>query len=260
MSAMLRKAVLTVSIDLELAGNRLAAAERRAIESAADRIAELLLRHGIAATWVVADPAESASIGRLVASPAGHEVALWGDASWAGKTAGRLHFGRELARHLAAAREQGAAVSTLAVSEVHLEQHFDLVVKHGLTAVRHERPTSSRAATARPDALRHGLWSFPVTCRLPGASRWLPGGGGGRAIVGLIDRAIGEHELVHVTVDARTLAERGPAAERVLDKVLSCAVQRQSVGALRVSTIAGAVAALTGQYQTRPSRSILRAA
>jgi hypothetical protein len=259
MSPTLSGAVLNVSVDLELDGDRLAADDRRALAAAADRLLSLLHRHAIAATWVIADPARSESLQRLAASGGGHEIALWGGASWAGKGAGRLHFGRELAGYTASARSQGVPVSTLAVSEIQMERHFDLLVKHGLTALRHGRPCR-KPAPARLSTLRHGLWGFRVTCALPGASRWLPGGGGRRMIVALIDRAVADNGLVHLTVDARKLAERGQAAERVLDRVLAHAAQRRGAGVLRVSTVAGTVATLAGQYQTRPSRSILRAA
>ena len=66
---------------------------------------------------------------------------------------------------------------------------------------------------------------------------------------------IGINRDTEVTLNLRPVPMRV-----VLDRVLAHARLRRSQGVLEVSTIAGIVAGLGSQYQTTPSRSILRPA
>jgi hypothetical protein len=153
-------------------------------------------------------------------------------------------------------------VLSLVLADARLSEHLDLVVKHGLTAVRHPAALASVTASKRMQAsrLRFGLWSFPVSVQLPGRSRWLPGGGGGHSARRFLDRAIAERGLVHVAIDASLLVERGRASERVVTSLLSAVDKRRSDGVLDVATIGATAARLAGQQSSRPSNSILRPA
>jgi hypothetical protein len=262
MSVCLPRGVLTLSIDLEVAAAHLGLAERRSLETVTARLLELVGKYELPATWAVADPAVSAATERIVSLRAGHEIAISGDATWVGREAGRSRFGRELARRTAHARASGLAISTLILKTSDLEDHSDLAIKQGITAVRH--PETDRAAhnprRLQPQTLRFGLWSFPVSLVLPHTSRWLPGGGGVRTARALIDQAICDRGLVQLAIDAPQLALRGFAAECALQRVLQHAERRRRQGILDVVTLGNMANKLSSQTQSQPSHSILRPA
>src|SRR6476659_6306580 len=168
MSVRQAKAVLTISVDwcataVDLAG-------QRALEQLADKLATLFDALEFPATLAVADPAVS-RIGALSSSPIRHEVAILGDASWLGRDVQPSRFSRELARRIEGGRTAGHSVSTLVVNSPALD-HAGVAARHGITAVRHIRTDKSTAARGlRSRALQFGLWSFPVTMKLPGPSR-----------------------------------------------------------------------------------------
>ena len=262
MSTCLPRGVLTLSIDLEIDATRLGLAEQRSLEAVTARLLALVGKYELPATWAVADPAVSAATERIVALRAGHEIALWGDATWVGREAGRSRFGRELTRRVVRARAAGLAVSTLVLKTSELEDHCDLAIKQGITAVRHPclEDAAKNPRRLQPQTLRYGLWSFPVSLELPHASRWLPGGGGGHTARALIDQAINERGLVQLAIDAPRLAARGYAAERVLQRVLEHAERRRQQGLLDVVTLGNMARKLSSQHHGQPSRSILRPA
>ena len=262
MSATLAKAVLSISVDLDHDLAAPSIARRRSAEAIVDRLLEMFADHQIPATWAVAESTASPAVGRVASHDVGHEIALLGDSSWVGPKVPRAAFDHELGRRVAAAATRGFSISTLVVGIDHLDQQCDLAIKHGIVAVRHTAPQAAGQSHCRmqPGTLRFGLWSFPVRCGLPGASRWLPGGGGRRAVRSLVDRAIDEGGLVPLAIDARDLAARGRAAGRVLDRVLTHAERRRSQGVLDIATIGAVAAGLLTRYESTPSRSILRPA
>jgi hypothetical protein len=261
MCARLSRGVLTISIDLEAEGEPLGLGEQRSLDEMARRLANLLARHSLAATWGAADPAGSAIGERLVSLDAGHEIAVLGDATWIGREAGRTSFGRELARRTARSRGTGMRVSTLMLKGTKLDEHYDLAIKHGITVVRQAVGfDASHASRLQPQTVRFGLWSFPVSVALPGTSRCLPGGGGKRTARATIDRAIAACGLIQLAIDAPRLAARGHAAERVVERVLEHVARRRRQGTLEVVTLSEAAGKLRAGHPSRPSRSILRPA
>jgi hypothetical protein len=104
------------------------------------------------------------------------------------------------------------------------------------------------------------LWSFPTSHALPGPSRWLPGGGGLRAVRAGIDGAIEARGLFHLTIDAPQLALRGPSAQRVVERVLQYAQRWAHQGELEVASLRMVAERLSNQQQSQPRHSILRPA
>jgi hypothetical protein len=252
---------LTVSVDLEHNHIDVGLAEQRALETVATELVEMFTRYEMPVTWGVADPAISAARARIDVSRRGHELALLGDTTWVGREAGRSRFARELTRRTARARSEGLTLRTLALRTPLPVDHCDLAIKEGILAARQPLAESSRAARPlHPQTLRFGLWGFPISISLPGTSRWLPGGGGTRAARYQIDRAITERGTVHLAIDAPHLAERGPSALRVVERVLEHATRRRQHGLLELSTIGAIAGRLTSEHQGQPSRSILRPA
>ncbi len=177
MSTPSRPGLLAISIDIELDAQHSGTRDQLALDRVAGRLLEMLTRSGLPATWAVADPAESAATEKLTAA-GGHEIAVLGDAAWVGASAGRSRFGRELDRRLRHARSAGIAVSTLALRNVHLDAHLNLVVANGITAVRGpESAARGRHEFNQPQSLYAGLWLMWPSIVLPGEMRWWPGGG-----------------------------------------------------------------------------------
>jgi hypothetical protein len=262
MSARPSCGTVTISIDLDDDPTRVASAPKRALELVTDRLLVLLAEFQMPATWAVADPAVSAARSRIAAARSGHELAILGDASWVGRAAGRGRFARELARRAAGARAAGIPIATLALKTVLPIDHCDLAIKEGIIAARHLSAAhlARSAGRLQPRTLRFGLWGFPVSINLPGASRWLPGGGGTRAARLAVDEAATAGGVVHLALDAPRLAERGSSAVRVLARVLQHVERRRRHGLVDVVTLGAMARKLVGEHHGAPSRSILRPA
>ena len=265
MSCVLPSAIFTLSIDLELDPLRPGRNQPRSLEAITDHLVGLLTRYQVPATWAVADPAISAATEVLLAANAGHEIAILGDPTWVGHEAGRMRFGRELARRVLHGRAAGIPISTLALRGTELADHLDLIIKQDISVVRgdfHELTVGwfAKPVVQAPAALRFGLWDVPASLRLPGDSRWKLGGGGRRRARSGIDRAIADCGVFHIQVDALSLADRGPAAEHMLEHILRHAAVRQREGVLEIATLATAARRLTGERSSAPARSILHSA
>lgn len=249
---------MTISIDVDVDATRLGLAEQRALGDVTGVLLDLTDKYQLPATWAVIDPAVSAATARVLAPQVGHEIAILGDSTWAGCEAPRSRFGRELARRVNRARDAGLRVTTLALSSAQLEEHCDLAIKYGISAVRHARSAVAKSPNPmQPRTLQFGLWSFPVSSCLPCDSRWFRGGGGAGKARAIIDQAILDSGLAQLVIDAPRLAARGHSAARVLDRVLKHVDRRRDQGMLDVEPIGLVARRLGAQYQGRPSRSIL---
>jgi HPt (histidine-containing phosphotransfer) domain-containing protein len=143
-----------------------------------------------------------------------------------------------------------------------LAEHLDLLVKHGISAVRTTRARRSggwmgwwRAAGSRPaqpQALRWGLWEFDGSLSLVQQ--------GLRRTLKAISSAAAAGGLAHVAVDLDRLADQGPAGWKLLDRMLAHVVRLREQKAIDQQTISGVVAHLARTRQTAPARSILRPA
>jgi hypothetical protein len=262
MSISLTRGILSISIDLEPDVTRLGLAQQRALDETTERVLDLLDELELSATWAVSDPAVSAATERIRVAGQGHEIAIQGDSSWVGRAAGRSRFGRELARRVAHGRSAGMALTTLVLRSVELDEHVDLAIKQGITAVRQgtDQAKGRGETGALPKPLRFGLWSFAVSQLLPGSSRWMPGGGGGRSARLGIDQAIAGRGLYQLTIDAPALAARGRSALSAVRHVLEHADRRRAQGVLDVATLGSTAQQLSRQHRGTPSRSILRVA
>lgn len=262
MSIALPSALFAVSIDLELDPMRHERNQSHSLDAAAKSLVRVLSRYRTPATWAVADPAISAATDQLLADELGHEIAVLGDRTWVGKEAGRMRFGRELARRVGHARAAGIPLTTLALRGIELVDHLDLVVKQEISVVCSDYRDLSTGWFARPivqapAALRFGLWEVPPTMQLPadrGFSLWYSDRRRSRKA---IDRAIQERGIHHLRIDALSFAERGDSAERTLDQILRYATTRAAAGALEIVPLRVVAQRLAGERTSTPARSIL---
>src|SRR6186997_582253 len=100
------------------------------------RLIELTGSLAVPATWAVADPVLSVATESILNTKAGHEIAVLGDRAWLGPGCGRVRLQRELARRFDGARKAGISVTTLALRNLDQVRELDLLLDHGITALR----------------------------------------------------------------------------------------------------------------------------
>lgn len=246
--------VLALSIDLELDRSRPSADRQRDLESLVARLVDLLNRYHAGATWAMADPTVSAATERVLASRTEHEIALLGEPSWVGRSAGRAHFAQQLQQRVGGGHAAGLQIGSLLIRGAELDEHLDLVVKHGLSAV-----CSLSRCPAPPRSLHYGLWELPATMYLP-QRRWLFTRMPVRRARRAIDQAIQSESLCHLVLDGPRLAALGMSGVRRLENVLRHADLRRRQGVLSIATLSAVAAQLTCGQRSQPARSILRPA
>lgn len=215
-------------------------------------VLQSLRRTGIPATVAMASPGEHATATEIVADPLPHDFAILAENDWAGEQAGRTKFARELARRVEVARKSGVAVRTLSLNDTKLDNNLDLLVKHRISVVRHSGTTGFQ-----PQSLRFGIWQAPVSFAIPSTSRWTLGGlewTVSRALA----RAAKEGDLVHLVVDAQSLAD--PSTLATFERILGLVQKRQAKRHISAVTLGGLVDLLTPRRQTPVSQSVLRVA
>jgi len=224
----------------------------------AGRLIETADSQRLPLTWAMSDPAQSPAASLVLRSATEHEVAILGDATWIGASAGRTQFARELTRRLTEARAVGLNVTSLAPHTASIERHIDLVVKQQITAVA-GCPTEERERKQlAPRALHYGVWELPVTQRLPLESKWIFGGK--RATWAQIRRTSREAGIFHLAIDAAEVAQSGRHGEKTFAWLARRIGMLRDRGMLRVETLRTMSARLADVPAVKPQRSILRAA
>jgi hypothetical protein len=255
-------ALLSISVDLE--PGFCAAPSGETLAWAARQLVDLLSGEGHAVTWVASDPVNLQAVGWAIEANCGHEVALLAGADWSGQANGRSRFATEFLRRKQRAERAGISLTTLAVGGENPREHFELLVRQGITAIRADRsaePNGRRHRAPSPGigTLRYGLWQLSADVRLSGGG-WLSECIAARRICRTIDRRIAAGIAGHLAIDAPALAARSNGKLSALKTVLRHIERRQREGTLQVGTIAATVARLAPARTSRSAQSILRAA
>src|SRR5688572_5853890 len=137
---------LILSIDFELDLDHQAPELQRRLDTVRGELIELTGSLQTPATWAVADATLAAATESILAAGCGHEIAVLGEPGWLGPRCGRMPLARELTRRFDTARGAGIAVSTLALRNVEHVVELDLLLEHGVTALR--RPAVDTFAAA----------------------------------------------------------------------------------------------------------------
>jgi hypothetical protein len=248
---------LILSIDLEL--DQHDEHEEGRLDAARTRLIELAHDHGICATWAVADPLLSVATDPIFAANMGHEIAVLGDRAWIGPGCGRVRLRRELARRFTSARKAGIPVSTLALHNTDQVLDLDLLLEHGVTALR--GPALERSANAQKSGMspiRFGLWQPPAARRLTAwTGWWLPAEW---LIRREIQRTIRLRSTLHLHLDAATIVAAPEPILKITAAVLRFIAARRDAGQLAVRTMGELAREALGERSGTPSRSILRPA
>jgi hypothetical protein len=249
---------LLLSIDLELDIQTSDPLAEERLDDVRTRLIAETAALGIPATWAVADPVRSAATESILAGGIGHELAVLADRSWVGPGCGRTRLDRELGRRFDAARRSGIPVSTLALRNAPTAVDVDLLLDHGITAIR--GPAAATASLARKvgmPPIRFGIWQAPAAWRIPTESRWwFPRSWPVRRE---LRRAILRGSLLHLDIDAAGLVGQGQGLAAV-QMVLRLIAAEMAAGRLQVETIAAVAQRELRQRDSVPSRSILRGA
>lgn len=188
-----------------------------------------------------------------------HELALRVDASWGRPEAGRPTFAQTLRTQLQLAQAQGVEVTTLAWGDFPFTPHTDLLVKHGINAVR------TPPAPARPRLLRlkaapasvHGPMIRYGVCTAGTIARWQPGQAA-RSIRRTLAHAIG-HGLAHLVCDLAD-AQTDRPFDTAFRQALLELTRHRHLSSAHMQTIAQYAETRLAPRPSIPAQSILRAA
>lgn len=249
---------LILSIDLELDLEHQQSGPQRQLDELTTRLVALTRAHQIPATWAVADPLHSAATDSIRAADPHHEIAVLGDQAWLGPGCGRVRLARELSRRFVTARKAGIGVTTLALRNAEQVRDLDLLLEHGVTAIRGQAadtPHEARALAVTP--VRFGLWQAPAAWRMPPLPGWVPPLW---LLRHEIRRTIRKGSLVHLQIDAQRLILLGDWAIHLMEKAFRYLAAKRDAGGLQIQTINHVASEALAQRAPAPSRSILRPA
>jgi hypothetical protein len=222
---------------------------------AAKHLALLLEKRKIPATWRVPRPAAAAEAPWMLGIRVRHEMALVLEDDWAGPSAARGAFTRELAWRLDSAKASGIDVSTVASKTSVAAHRQEILARHAISIVCDETAASGRPV--RVEALRYGLSRAPVSVSLP-RRRSLFSAGSLALCRKVIDRAVKSGQIAHLVIDAAVVGEN--AGEfAVLDQVLAHAARLYDAGKLSIDTMQSLLLK-TKRRAVVPAKSIMRAA
>jgi hypothetical protein len=247
-----------LTIHLEPLADDYSLQRHRGLARLTSELAKLLETHRLPATWAVGDPAHSAATSTVLLSGLPHEMAILGDPSWLGPTAGRTRFARELARRVTQSRRAEIQLTTLVPRAASIQEDIDLVVKNGLHAVAGTGQPVGRQSFPTARALHYGVWELPATAKLPQQSSWWSSGK--RSLLRHIRLAAREAAMFHLVIDGPAVEEQGTAAERSIAWLVSHVAELRNRGQLSVETLGGAAARLSNVPAQAPQQSILRRA
>lgn len=221
----------------------------------------LLDDYRLPATWFLTGPSTSILRSQVISAQVRHELGLL-ITEKDSETLGRFEFGQNLERRLVAARATGLDVSSLATQASRRIEHLDLLVKHGIRAVRNGAPGSLGSAAgasgwAAVSTLRFGISDLPTTMKSvdsPRWQRWIKAWENRRHIAA----AAKQRQYCHMTVDVQTLANSGP--REALRQTLRVASRLARSSRIQVETVSAVASSLMARPSASRAQSILRAA
>lgn len=250
-------ATVSISIDLELSIGTETRRRQERLELVTAGLLELLGNYGVPATWGVSNPALSAAREAILGSQLPHEFAVLGESIWLGNGTTHSRVAQEFERRFAGARNAGLAVSTLLLRTSDDQLDLNLLLDHGITAVRGPGlPLSQRDANP-VCATRFGIWQVSAPLLVPLSGPWWhPERWTFRQRLKSWLRAF---EPFHLVLDAGKMVELPefglPWAESLLRRLAEC---RDSRG-LRIATLCDLARQDLSRRCSQPSRSVLAA-
>lgn len=235
-------------LSIDLSGGAQVERSRKPVESIVPELCQQFVAAELSATWTLGAGQLADATDALSAELARGEVALFAGRAWAGRDANRGQFAEGLSSSLAEIRRVGRQTTTLVFQESPSRLHDDLLVKHGITAVRigKQRHAACPSGCLRP--LRWGLWE------LEGAIDVVQTGW--RRTLKAIDRAARESGEIAIAIDVGKLTAGLKPLTRFANQICRLRDEQR----LCVQTIAELVGSRAARPQISAARSILRSA
>ena len=251
-------AAVSLSIDLELAIGRQTSQGQQRLETVTAGLVELLDGQGISATWGVSNPALSAARDIILAAKSRQEVAVLGERFWLGDGTTPSRLAQEFERRFEGARRAGLEVSTLVLRQTAEHLDLNLLLGHGITAVRGPAVAASAdAAIPRASAMRYGLWQVQSPILIPLSGSWWqsePWAFRQR----LKEAALREMPL-NLVLDAGKMAEHNDLGLPAVAAAMRKLGQMQDNQRLRFETLGELARHHLSRRASQPSRSVLAA-
>ena len=234
--------------------------ERACVLDSSHWILRLLDQYRLPATWFINGPDTSLLRSHILNSRGEHEIGLLiGDSG--GERLCRSAWAQSLQRRLLAARAAGVEITSVATHGTERMQHLDLLIKHGLRAVRpggiNTYEEAKRSGWNAVTILRFGIVSLPTTSQFTAVSswrRWLNTRDLRRQIVNSAE----DGQYCHWTIDIRVA--RDPAIRDAIERILKSSARVLESGSLLAGTVSTVATSFLQRPATVPAQSILRAA
>lgn len=251
-------AAVSLSIDLELAIGRQTSQGQQRLEAVTAGLVELLDHQGISATWGVSNPALSAAREMILAAKSRQEVAVLGERFWLGDGTSPSRLAQEFQRRFEGARRTGLVVSTLVLRQAAEHLDLNLLLGHGITAVRGPAvAASAHAALTRGGAMRYGLWQVESPILIPLSGSWWQAEPW--AFRQLLKNAALREMPLNLVLDAGKMAELSDLGLPVMAAVIRKLGQMQNNEQLRFETLGELSRYHLSRRASQPSRSVLAA-
>ena len=221
---------------------------------------QLLDECRLPATWFFTGPGTSMLRSHVVAADTKHEVGLLIGEN--GQSTGRLEFRQNLQRRVSAARAAGIEITSLAAKTSRRIDYLDLLVKHGIRAVRLHSPHPANrsprdAGWAAVSTLRFGISSLPVTLEFSGGSGWQQWIRSWQ-MRRVISASARQRQYCHLALDVHDLANS--RARDALRRTLRVAARLVKADQFQPETVSSVAASLMARPSIPAAQSILRAA
>ncbi len=265
----LKSGIISISIDATQISDDPAVVS---IPSAAGPLEELIdcfTARSIPATWAFSDPSRAAIACRQLTDFASvQEIALLLDRRNSEMEISRSEIARCIAQPIQDAAAAGLSVSSLVARGKSVEQHVDLLAKHGITMIcahnsivrspRSQHRAHQFAGTLQ--LLRYGLWHIPMTHSISGGN-WLECLRQSTALRRAITRlSKGQGGLFHIRIDAASTSHGKPARTlRMVIRLVKQVDRLRAAGRIEVLNLRG-IAQRLAPKRCVAAKSILRAA
>jgi len=226
----------------------------------AERLLSLCDQYQIVGTWFFSQPSIETSVQQITAHDTRHAIGLSIDESPRG---GRSELARQLRREQTLLQRQGISLNSLQISSSSASEHYDLLMKHGISiignppATNAARPSDTAGRALRQ--LRHGLWTLPTAASVTARSvtgslcAWW------RA-TSLVLAAAESRGNCHLSIDLGQLSPRS-MQWTLISKVMRVQASLRREGRLQIATAATLASQMsTARQPVAAARSILRAA
>ena len=251
-------AAVSLSIDLELAIGRQTGQGQQRLEEITAGLVDLLETQCISATWGVSNPALSAATEAILNAKSRQEIAVLGERFWLSDGTSPSRLASEFARRFDGARRTGIAVSTLLLRQNEAHVDLNLLLDHGVTAIRSPAITASREESL-PGAVpaRYGIWQVQHPILVPLSGSWWqadPWAFGRR-----LKNVAKTSSTLHLVLDAGKMAEYPDLALPAVRVVLGRLGEMQANRDLRFLTVGDQARHHLSRRAAQPSRSVLAA-